>query len=544
MALEAIALLIFCVATVPATDVTIWTSGGWIRGAIEVSGGRPVARFLGIPYAKPPIGSLRYRPPQPASPWQGVLDTKEFPAACAQANGSFPPVPWLVDKRVLSEDCLFLNVWVPQTGPKGKAILVWIHGGGFRTGTSSDELYDGKLLAAVGDIVVISVAHRLGSLGFLYTGKHSSPGNYALLDQELAIHWIRDNAEALGADGSSITLYGESAGSISTGLHLMSRRNAGLVRRGIMASGSPYWLAPPQNDVGRALAAILARAVGCEVDENDWTRVVSCLRAAPIEAILNAEETEYPHELVTFTPSFGDSYLPARFQPSIRDGNLIPIDALLIGVNAHEGSVFLYVKDPKRFNANEGPVGLTRSEASAFAGRHYFAALPKVVQNAISAYFQGNVQGSEGILESLIDSVGDFLLTCPTRFFAEAYAKLNYPVYFYLFDHRSTKSHWPPWMGTAHFEELQYTFGMPFRFPERYTDLDREQSMLAMTLFAQFVRTGRPILPDGSTWPTYTKEEPYHVKLHAGNTSVGTAFHEHGCRLFRTTYLLLGLMKP
>ncbi|XP_064472744.1 acetylcholinesterase-like isoform X2 [Ornithodoros turicata] len=515
MTRKAILYCIFCVAIAVATDITLCTTSGRISGAVEPTWGIPIARFLGIPYAKPPLGSLRYRPPEPATPWQGILETKEFRAACAQANGSYPPdIPWLVDKRIVSEDCLFLNIWVPQTRTKTKSILIWIHGGGFRTGTPSTELYNGKLLAAVGDIMVVSVAYRLGSLGFLHTGEDSSPGNYGLLDQELAIHWIRNNAEVFGGDRSSITLYGESAGSAAVGLHLLATRNAGIVRRAIMASWSPYGLIPPQNEIGRQLATTLANAVGCELDGDDWIKVVSCLR-----------------------------YLPLSFLETLRDPKLIPIDALLIGVNAQEGSTLLYNKDPERFNMNNEPEGLTYSEALALLACPYYPCLPKALQNATTGNFKANVQHGEGILQSLINAVGD-LITCPTEFFAEAYAKLNCPVYFYVFDHRSVKSRLPPWMGTAHFTELQYTFGMPFRFPERYTDLDREQSMLMMNLFTHFINTGRPILPDGSEWPTYTKEDPYHVRLHAGNTSIGSAFHENGCRLIRAADILLGLIKP
>ncbi|XP_064455054.1 cholinesterase 1-like [Ornithodoros turicata] len=511
MTCKAILQCIFYVATAVATDITVSTTSGRISGAVEPTWGIAIARFLGIPYAKPPLGSLRYRPPEPASPWQGVLETKEFRAACAQANGSFPPeTPWLVDKRIVSEDCLFLNIWAPQTCTKRKAILIWIHGGGFRTGTPSTELYDGKLLAAVGDIVVASVAYRLGSTGFLHTGEDSSPGNYGLLDQELAIHWIRDNAEVFGGDRSSITLYGESAGSASVGLHLLATRNGGIVRRAIMGSWSPYGLIPSQNEVGRELATTLAKAAGCEGVGDDWIKVVSCLRSVSIEAILGAEDTQYPQDLVTFMPSYGNGYLPLSFQETLRDPNLVPIDALLIGITADEGSIFLYTKDPERFNMKNEPEGLTYSEALALLACPYYPRLPKALQNATTGIFKASVQDGEGILQSLINAVGDLIMTCPTQFFAEAYARLNYPVYFYVFDHRSVKSRLPPWMAAAHFTELQYTFGMPFRFPERYTDLDREQSMLMMELFTDFINTGRPMLQDGSEWPTYTKEDPYH----------------------------------
>ncbi|XP_064472869.1 acetylcholinesterase-like [Ornithodoros turicata] len=391
-----IVLFLHCEGTAATSEVIISTSGGNIRGDVEEVHGRPIARFLGVPYAEPPIGALRFRPPEPSAPWQGVLDTRSFRASCAQYSGSPPPTPWLEDRRTFSEDCLFLNIWVPQDGVKPKAILIFVHGGAFRRGTPADELYVGNVLAAVGDIVVVTVAYRLGSFGFLHTGNDSSPGNYGLLDQEMAMQWMRTNAEVFGGDACAMTLYGQSVGAKSVGLQLLLQRNTGLIRRAIMSSGSPHWLGPVVIDDGRLKASTLAKAVGCEVHENDWIATVNCLREVPAQAIMEAENTSFYNERYVFIPTFGVFGLPSNIEAE----DLISVDALLTGVNAEEGSSFINSADPKRFGC-ELPVNFTRTEAIAFAYRHFFEGSPDSVRAVIEAYFHGDEEGSKESLASL-----------------------------------------------------------------------------------------------------------------------------------------------
>ncbi|XP_075728679.1 cholinesterase [Rhipicephalus microplus] len=532
--------------------ITTETLNGHVRGVIENVDGVDVEAYLGIPYAEPPVGELRFRKPVPAKSWHPTtLDALKFGSPCAQANGSFPPVPWLVNRDQVREDCLYLNVWSPLRRHKLLGVLFWIHGGAYRTGTTSESLYDAKTLAAVGDIVVVSINFRVGSFGFLYTGPGSSSGNYALWDQHLGLLWVRENIGRFGGDAKRVTVYGESAGSIGIGALLVAPCNAGLIHRAIMSSGSNYWLVPPQNVVGHTYTDRIAKYVGCLDPSKPSSKthpkeVVECLRRVPVSKIIDAEETQFSRDLVTFTPSHADDFLPVPEIEAIARGLFIPLESILAGSMAQEGSMFIYFRGPSFAKVASGPK-LSKQEAADFAARHYFSFLPKATQSMITSSYMRRVPGVNdwaGNLRALIDTLGDFLIFCPTKFYAEAFAKMNHPVYFYVFDYPYTHGLWPPWMGATHFEDVQFTFGMPFRFPEHYSDADRDQSKACMEVIGSYVNTGRPTVPGGGEWPVFTKQQPLHVFWRAVNASIGSDFHGEGCDVYRMLYKILGVPAP
>uniref|UniRef100_A0A023GNE1 Carboxylic ester hydrolase n=1 Tax=Amblyomma triste TaxID=251400 RepID=A0A023GNE1_AMBTT len=550
--------LVLCEADHNATQsspsyVTARTTNGQVRGQLLDVDGVSVAQYLGIRYAEAPVGRLRYRKPVPAQPWHPeTLDALEFASPCAQANGSLPPVSWLVSRNKVSEDCLFLNVWHPMRGPDSRGVLVWIHGGGYRAGTASDPDFDGKKLAAVGDVVVVTVNYRLGSFGYLYTGPGTSSGNYALWDHNLALRWVRDNIARFRGDPSRVTVWGESAGSIAIGSLLLSQQNAGLIHRAILASGSNFWLLPQMNHVGHEFTDRIAKHAGCldpskPSSKSHPAQVLQCLRSAPVDVIIDAEQTQFPDELVTFRPSFGDQFLPLPDLTALSKGLFIPLESLLVGGVTEEGSLFLYFKDHVLFGPKMPK--LTKKQAFDFAVRHYFGVLPMPAQLMIKEFYQSNVtsdQDWEGVLRSLIDMVGDYLIFCPTKFHAELFANTNRPAYFYMLDHRSEKGRFPPYMGSMHFEDVQYFFGLPFVFPNRHTDEDRAFSLLCMRVVGAYVNNGKPELPEGDIdWPVFTRQQPTHVMLRAGNgSSVEWGFHEDGCNLYRRLYKMLNVDVP
>ncbi|XP_077553639.1 acetylcholinesterase-1-like [Haemaphysalis longicornis] len=553
-AVSAVFAVFFTVAAGVSSEryITAKTQNGNVRGIIEDADGVDVARYLGIPYAEPPVGNLRFRKPAPARPWfPTTRDALSFASPCAQANGSFPPVPWLVHRDQVSEDCLYLNVWSRVASPKPMGVLFWIHGGGYRTGSASEPLYDGKTLAAVGDVVVVTINFRVGSFGFLYTGPGSSSGNYALWDQHLCLLWVKDNIAHFGGDPKRVTVYGESAGAIGIGAMLVAPANAGLIHRAIMASGSNYWLVPPQNVVGNAYADRIANYVGCldaskPSSKTHPDQVVDCLRRAPVDKIIDAEDTLFPEELVTFTPSHRDEFLPLPELAAISQGMFIPLESIFAGGMANEGSMFAYFRGPSFIASPSGP-RLTKKEVADFAARHYFSFLPKAMQSIVTDSYLRRVPGTadwSGNLQALVDTLGDFVIFCPTKFYVEAFAKTNRPTYFYVFDFRSERSTWPPWMGATHFEDLQFTFGMPFRFPDRYTDEDRDQSKVSMQVIGSYVNNGVPTMPGGGGWPVFSKEQPLHVFLRAVNASIGSGYHDQGCDTYRMLYRLLGVATP
>jgi para-nitrobenzyl esterase len=213
--------------------ITANTTAGAVRGA-DTDG---VNVFKGLPYAAPPVGERRFRPPAPVEPWGGVRDALEFADNCPQP----PPTIALVDGPQ-SEDCLFLNVWTPAVDGGSRPVMVWLHGGGFQEGSGSERTYNGEHLARRGDVVVVTVNHRLGPLGYLHLGEilgdeFAASGNNGMLDIVQALEWVRDNAANFGGDPGNVTVFGESGGGVKVSLLHVMPRASGLFHRAIVQSG-------------------------------------------------------------------------------------------------------------------------------------------------------------------------------------------------------------------------------------------------------------------------------------------------------------------
>ena len=252
-------------------DIVVNTRSGKLRGFQHVLNGKSVFQFLGVPYAEPPVGSLRFKPPLPISGWTGTKNATDFGPECMQ--NVYRPGP----RPSMSEDCLVLHVYVPETlSPvKQRAVMVWIHGGAFVIGKAST--YDGAHLALRGDVIVVTINYRLGVFGFLSTGDTSSPGNYGLLDQRLAIKWVKDNIEKFGGNSSLITIFGESAGGVSTGMHVISPQNVGLFQRAIVQSGNmlvPWAIVPNPLQFATKIGSHLSCSQPQHVNTSDLIRCI------------------------------------------------------------------------------------------------------------------------------------------------------------------------------------------------------------------------------------------------------------------------------
>lgn len=198
----------------------VTTDKGKVRGlTLNSPSGRKVDAWLGIPYAQPPVGALRFRHPRPVEKWQGIYNATKPPNSCVQivdtVFGDFPGATMWNPNTELSEDCLYVNVVVPRPRPKNAVVMLWIFGGGFYSGTSTLDVYDHRTLAAEENVVIVSMQYRVASLGFLYLGTPDAPGNSGLFDQNLALRWVRDNIHRFGGDPNKICLFGESAGNLN-----------------------------------------------------------------------------------------------------------------------------------------------------------------------------------------------------------------------------------------------------------------------------------------------------------------------------------------
>ncbi len=297
----------------------------------------PVIEWRGVPYAAPPVGDLRFRPPEPARPWAGVRDATRFGAAAAQA---FSPLQALVGgvPGEASEDCLFLNIFAPAAAGAGRPVMVWIHGGAFVGGSGSSRWYDGSRFAAHDEVIVVTFNYRLGSLGFLDLGQ-ACPGsaNCGLLDQLAALRWVQDNIAVFGGDPDQVTVFGESAGAMSIGLMLTMPLARGLFQRAILASGTGA--STRSAEQARQVTADVLAAFGGTVDE---------LLVAPVEQILAAQTAVTGGSDATgymcFRPVVDGDIIPAPADEAIAAGQSADIP-VLIGTNRDEMTMF-FAFDP------------------------------------------------------------------------------------------------------------------------------------------------------------------------------------------------------
>lgn len=409
--------------------------------------------------------------------------------------------------ELMSEDCLYINAWVPnpdQTGVK-KPIMIWIYGGGYYSGSSTLDVYDGRYLAASQNIIVVSMQYRLGMLGFLNLESELAPGNMGLLDQLLGIRWVQDNAEYLYGDKNNVTIFGESAGSVSVGLHLISPLSRDLFSRAIMQSGSPtgdWTLMSAENSWLRLNKTVFGGKMNCPRSSHVPT-IMKCLLNLPAR-LLNGFEGWAPSGPAQFNwlPSVDYYFLVERPIVSMEKGNFKKCP-LLIGSNANEGSYFIiYELFPFGFGAN-------------FRNRQLNFSIPykqhkSFLEKAFRFYPQWDTEinqfGTDAIIYRYTDwrnpddtslnlynldmAVGDYHFLCPTNKFSQYFVQAGQPVYYYLFAQRASVLSWGEWMGVLHGYEIPFIFGEPLRPGSRYTEDEKRLSRQMMAMWANFSQTG------------------------------------------------------
>merc|ERR1711936_330322 len=292
-------VLLYVVRSHPATfkvhsnnTIVVHTKYGDVKGCLNsTTDGPPIATFLGIPFAKPPTGKLRFKEPQPPESWNGTRDASNFGKRCMQLRTAFKEGDI---SHLISEDCLYLNVYVRPVATVMPSIpvMVWIHGGGYTTGSGSVPFYNGSRLAERG-VIVVTINYRLGVFGYMSTEDDVMPGNYGMMDQIAALKWVRDNIGFFGGDSNQVTIFGESAGGSSVSLLTMSPLGKGLFRRATMESGaslSPWGIQHPGNRVSpRDNTVMVANSTDVKCGGNlDSAKLLSCLQSVDAEKLLNA----------------------------------------------------------------------------------------------------------------------------------------------------------------------------------------------------------------------------------------------------------------
>jgi len=331
-----------------ADHVVVEADSGKLRGIVE----NGISIFKGIPYGGPADGAGRFTPPTKPAPWTGVRDALAFGARAMQADEMFAGVPELIklfsgrEEQPMSENCLFLNVWTPATGDaKKRPVMFWCHGGGFFAGSGSSPWYDGTNLSRKGDVVIVTVNHRLGAFGYLHLGEAGgeasrSSGNAGMLDLVAALRWVRDNIAAFGGDPNNVTIFGESGGGAKVSVLMAMPSARGLFHRAIVQSGPGARMASPED--GAETTRALLGALGLKADQIDE------LRKLPADRLLKAQLTVSAQigvmsmanrRRLGFNPVVDGIALPAHpFDPVAPD---ISADVpLMIGTNLHETTLF------------------------------------------------------------------------------------------------------------------------------------------------------------------------------------------------------------
>jgi para-nitrobenzyl esterase len=484
MRFRAILLLPFLAACAHASNpLEVKTGSGKILGAFTAD--QQVRAFKGIPYAAPPVGDLRWQPPQPAVSWKGVRPAKDFGPRCIQ-SATYPDMTF--HDPGPSEDCLTLNVWAPVHA-RNLPVMVWIYGGGFVSGSTSEARQDGQFLAHR-DVIVVSMNYRLGIFGFFVhpelaaESPHHASGNCGLLDQAAAIAWVKQNIGAFGGDPNNITLFGESAGSFSVSAQMASPLTKDLIAKAIGESGAPF-------------SSSLQYASNAEREASDsafaktafHTSNLAELRKISADAILKAAMAK---DAPRFGPDIDGYFLPAPVAGIYAAGRQAHIP-LLAGWNADEG---------------RGAVLQAKVKPTAAS----FAAAAQASYGADAASFLAAYPASTDAeaIASAGDLAGDRFIAFGTWRWLEAQVKTGAsPVYRYFFTLGSPgdRNHAAA-LGAFHSDDIEYVFGtLDSRPGAAWRPEDRRLSEQIGQYWTNFARTGNPNAPGLPQWPVYAPAE-------------------------------------
>ncbi|NXP39551.1 CHLE Cholinesterase, partial [Leiothrix lutea] len=519
----------------------IATKNGRVRGtSLQVLGGT-VTAFLGIPYGQPPVGRLRFQKPEPREKWADVWDATRHANSCYQPIDTtypgFAGSEMWNPKTNLSEDCLYLNVWIPSPKPKNATVMVWIYGGGFESGSTALPVYDGKFLARVERVVVVSMNYRTGALGFLsLPGNQKAPGNAGLFDQRLALQWVQENIAAFGGNPKSVTLFGESAGSASVTYHLLSPQSHPLFTRAILQSGSANapWAAIPSSEA-RNRAVALAKHLQCPTSNE--SELILCLQDKDPKEILENENVVVPYGSllqVFFCPSVDGDFLADMPEVLMENGHFKQTQ-ILAGVNKDEGLSFLAYGVPGLDKDSDGLINKTQFEAALTLA---FPGASKLAMESIIFHYTDweNLGKPEHYRDAIDDVIGDYNIICPALEFTTSFAQLGHQVFFYFFEHRSSKLPWPEWMGVLHGYEMEFFFQVLCILNVYQNQSDDELHFFVYLYDKPFVKVmlaPNGTLTNGTRWPVFTSTDQKYLTLSTNTSEVLTKLRAQQCRFWK-----------
>ncbi|XP_077449506.1 cAMP-regulated D2 protein [Stigmatopora argus] len=469
--------------------------------------------FYGIPYADPPVGAYRWKPPRPVSPWKALYDATFPRAPCVQ--GCRGPMAAECPKNV-SEDCLYLNVFVPRelksgSPPSGTLpVMAWIHGGDFIAGSASKPLYDGRFIANFTRTIVVSLEYRLGAFGFLVSGKDAEKsaalGNYGILDQQAALLWVQRNIQMFGGDSGKVTLFGESAGAQSVGLHLTIQSSKDLFKQAVLQS-LPFSIPFKSRHDALKLGKDFARKANCSVGD------VVCLMSLSPRAVLEAQmktssQLVNPFRFLevfeTWGPFVDGELIQEQALAAFQAGRWHTEKPVLLGTTSEEGVIFAYGVFNKPVSAVESVMYVT-----AIFKQHSL----RVLRQYLPLYRDSDRRNM------LAQIVTDFVFLCPARRSARAATRAGGKTWMYVFDHVTSDPR--VWSGltfcyahVCHGAELPFVFDSAPVAGLAVTPGEKRLSDRMLCYWGAFAHAGDPSSRLGQTtfcrergapvWPRYS----------------------------------------
>lgn len=489
-------------------SVVVETRSGRVEGSKGKVMDHEVYSFQGIPYATPPIDNLRFRKPLPVKPWTGILNTTAFRPHCIQNMDLDITLARTLTTLDMSEDCLYLNIWTPSLkSDKLKTVMVWIYGGGFKSGSANYDETDGRVLSALGDVVVVTFNYRVGALGFLDMENRVFSGNQGLYDAVEAITWIRDNIKSFGGDPNNITLFGHYSGAVMIGLLMVSENTKQYFKRAILQSGSPLFQ-DFFDGKNTKTSEMFSNGIGCESEENK----IECLRSKSVEDILKVQKPILAGDKNLFAPTHCEDLIPTTVIDAIKSTNsddlmgneyFNSIESVLMGSNKDELSVSLAMGFPEMFTTKRVNLNLTTltelrelvvrifskgNSGSSFSGMRE----GKFVKFLAELFFTDGqeVDTTDNLIRRMYRTFGDAAVACPVTIFGEYLFRMGKKVFLYEFNQRAFNTPWGDWMGVAFSTEIPYIFGHPLRYPKAYSKDDLVISRRMIQTWSMFAKTG------------------------------------------------------
>ncbi len=495
----------------PELGEVIAIGNGQLFGDVLPCGSRV---FRGIPYARPPVGELRWRAPQPAENWHSVRDCTQFGPAPVQPCPSPGPLPLATERQ--SEDCLYLNIWTPTTSPAAPLpVIVWFHPGAYQMGSGSQPLWHGDTWAREG-AVFVSFNHRLGKLGFLAhpdlcnENGDGLSGNYGLMDQLAALRWVRDNIDAFGGDPDCVTIFGVSSGASSVSLLMAIPDATGLFHRAIAESGGSFGPVGPSTGIGdrwQTLEGAVAAGARWARDRAKASNIDS-LRAMSAAAICRAGKLDRDDR--------GDLFGAAR---PIVDGHLVEESPFACFARGHQSPIPLLTGAAAKEAMG---MGSSLDQASHFARAHEeFGSRAELFLELYTA------STDEQALTASKGADGDRLFTWQNATMARLHAVSGFATYHYRFEQAPPVDRDRSY-GAFHGASIFYAFNSFGLRPYWQWDAgDRSVSQMLLSSWLAFARTGNPgcdALPD---WPRHEVQNPCQMRIGATPTAAEIARKDH-----------------